>query len=133
MKVHLSHIPSWSKTPRARCGLSSAAEVQMTDDPGQVTCLTCEKRLNEDLEPVDERIERESYQKARNRARSRAVTELVERHHREFEQIWDDFTEDLIEDARAEVESDVEARDRWDAERIKRRRAELERELEALG
>lgn len=131
MKVHWHHN-RWTRTAAA-CGVDKdKARISVTDDPGNVTCQSCEQQLDRDLRTLDEQAEIDGAAKARQRGRTRAVAELVELHRGEFEDLWSLY--ELEEQAVAVVEAkrDLELRAKWDEQYRARKRAELEAELERL-
>lgn len=128
------HLPSrWGNSIRGACGAGSKGEVSTSDNPSEITCRSCQQRIEDELKPIEEVINEEARRKARMRARSRASSEVVARHQDEFDELWVRYTAEAMEEALAEAKREIEQRQKWEQERVDRRRAELERELAALS
>lgn len=114
---------------RAECGVDSQ---NLSVNPAEVTCLACEKRIEVDMESVDEYVDRLAPAKARQIARSKAVTTLIETHAAEFAALLDEFTVEFMDSARADIRREAERERAYESEWREKRRAELVAELEGL-
>lgn len=127
-KTHLRN--EWG---RGECGVGHRGNPTLTEDPGEVTCLSCQSHLEDEMRTVDEIVDAEAWRKARGRARSRAVSVLVERHADEFETLRVGFEEEMFAEVRAEVERAELAHRQWQEEWQAKERAKLEAQLKRLG
>lgn len=130
------HKTHWLTRPwsdfdlRPACGQSN---VPATENPADVTCLNCQKALENDLKTDQDRAEEEGGRKARQRARSKAVSELIARHQDEFDALWDAWAVEFHDEAVQAAVGRIRRTRAWDESMRESKRAELLDQLAALG
>lgn len=86
MKTHLRD--GYETLPnRPACRYDSVPDEFLTDDPSLVTCLNCERTIEERLQTPAERARKTARRKAKQSAVQRAKVELADLHHVEFQQL----------------------------------------------
>ena len=131
MRTHwLEQRPYWTGKHPA-CGVSR--DRPASEDPGDVTCLTCQRRIEADMRSPDDVAEEQGAAKARQRARARAVSDLIARHEDEFNALWDGWAVELHDECVKEARAEIEQRARWDREWREQKKEQLLAQLESLG